>query len=143
MTHPLSALSLDRLKRAVELREQIAALENELAGILGGEVSIPAIPAVVPPRRGRPPGKQADVVAAAPFTAPVPVGKGRGGPGTRSAEARARMAAGQKARWAKFHAAKGKAQPETKDGGMSRAERGRLGAKARWAKVRKEKGMNG
>jgi hypothetical protein len=42
MTNPLS---LDQLKRAVQLRERIAALENELAGILGGEVPTPAPPA--------------------------------------------------------------------------------------------------
>jgi hypothetical protein len=36
------ALSLDQLKQAVQISEQIAALETELATILGGVASAPA-----------------------------------------------------------------------------------------------------
>jgi hypothetical protein len=110
MTNSLSALSLDQLKQAVQLRERIATLENELAGILGGEVSTSAAPtttAPVPRRRGRPPGKRADVVPAEPSTVHVPVRRGRGGHRNFTPESRAKMAAAQKARWAKIRAAKG------------------------------------
>ncbi len=92
-----------------------------------------------------------NVVPVAPSTASVHVRRGRGGPRNMSPAARARIAAAQKERWAKFHAAKGgakpagpaKATPSAKDGKMSRAERGRLGALARWAKVRRGKGVKG
>jgi hypothetical protein len=119
MTNPLSAVSLAQLNQAVALKEQIVALESQLADILGGPAEAPTTtsPAILPPRRGRLPGSK------------------------MSPEARARIAAAQKARWAKFHAERGEAKPKTKTGGMSRAERGRLGALARWAKIRKEKGM--
>jgi hypothetical protein len=72
MTHPLSALSLDRLKRAVGLREQIAALETELAAIFGEEVSVTAAPT--------------STAAAAP---PVAARKGRGSSRNMSPEGRA------------------------------------------------------
>jgi hypothetical protein len=107
MTNPLSSLSLDQLKQAVLLREQIAALENELAGILSGGVPTPApttISAVLPRRRGRPPGKPASVVPAGPSEEPVTV---HSGPRNFSAASRAKMAAAQKARWAKVRKAKG------------------------------------
>jgi hypothetical protein len=141
MTNSLSAVSLDQLKQAIQLREQIAALEIELTGILGGAVSTPVAPtgtSVVPPRRGRPPGKRAiSVVPAAPSTAPVAVRKGRGGPRKMSPEARARIAAAQKARWAKFHGSRGTVPKNAlpKKGGMSPAGRARIiaGQKARWA----------
>jgi hypothetical protein len=110
--------SLDQLKQAIALKEQIAALETQLADILGGTAETPTITTQLPPRRGRAPGSK------------------------MSAEARARIAAAQKARWAKYRESKGTASKSTppKKGGMSREERGRVAAKARWAKFRAEKG---
>ncbi len=108
-----NSLSLDQLKQAVHLKEQIAALEGELAGILGGAAPATTAAAMVPRRRGRPPGKRTVVgdtvtAQATPSTPLVAAREGRGGRRTMSPEARARIAAAQKARWAKFHAAKGK-----------------------------------
>ena len=111
--------SLSQLQQAVALKEQIAALETQLTGILSGAAATPAISTPLPRGRGRPPGK-----------------------GGMSAGGRARIAAAQKARWAKFHASSGAVQKSAwpKKGGMSRAERGRVAAKARWAKYRESQG---
>jgi hypothetical protein len=151
MMNSLSSLSLDQLKHAVHLREQLESLEIELKAIFGGAASAPAAPALLPRRRGRPPGKraanaEAGLVAPLP-TAPAAAGRGRGGSRRISPEARARIIAGTKARWARFYAAKAAAKPagaarssaSPKKGVMSRAERGRIGALARWAKFRKAK----
>jgi hypothetical protein len=152
MTNSLSTLSLAQLKHAVQLKEQLATLENELAALFGGAASTLITPAPAPRRRGRPPGKRAPAADAgappAPAEASVPSavgGAGRSGRRRISPEGRARIIAGAKARWARFHAAKGGFKPakatrspaSPKQGGMSRAERGRIGAAARWAKHRK------
>ncbi|MGB9602513.1 MAG: hypothetical protein ACP5MG_12880 [Verrucomicrobiia bacterium] len=73
-------ITLEQLKRAIEIKEQIARLEKELEEILKG-----VEPA---PKRGRPPGAT----------------EKRGRPKKRqlSPEARARIAAAQKARWEKL-----------------------------------------
>jgi hypothetical protein len=111
-----SNVSVAQLRQALEIREQIERLENQLAGILGGtSVSAPSRPA------GRPAGKRG-----------------------MSEEGRRRIIEAQKARWAIFHAqksgAKGKStapatQPKRK---MSAAARARIAAtaKARWAKAK-------
>ena len=75
-------LSASQLRKAADLQEQISSLESELTSILGGEAqsapaASPAKPAVVPAQK-------------------------RG----MSAEGKARIIAAQKARWAKFNAAK-------------------------------------
>ena len=70
--------SIDQLKRALEIAEQIQKLEAQLASILGRTTGF--------------------VKAGAPVkSAPKPATKRR----TISAEGRARIAAAQKARWAK------------------------------------------
>jgi hypothetical protein len=118
--------SLEQLKQAIALKEQIASLEQQIAAVLGGAVATPA-PA-----------------AASTVTAAPPVRRGRGGPRVMSPAARARIAAAQKARWAKFHAAQGaKPAPAAKKaGGISPEGRARIIAaqKARWAKYRKQQG---
>ena len=90
----LSNISVDQLKRAVAVREQIESLERELAAILG-----------------------------------EPGGNGRRGRRTMSASARAKIAAAQRARWAKQ---KGKRRT------MSAAARAKIAAaaRARWAKAK-------
>lgn len=103
----LNELTVSQLKRAVSLKERIAELESELAGILGGSSSASTSAA---PRKN-----------------------------TMSAEGRARIAAAARARWAKFHAAKG-AKPAKaaapKKRKMSAEGKARIvaAAKARWAK---------
>ena len=61
--------------------------------------------------------------------------------GGMSAAGRARIAAAQKARWAKFKAARPAAKSPTKRNKMSAVGRARIAAaqKARWAKVKAEK----
>ncbi len=78
----ISTPSIDRLKRAVEVAEQIEKLQSELASILGSQPAVAAAPAV----------KVAKVAAS------KPAGKGKR---TMSPEARERIAAAQRARWAK------------------------------------------
>ena len=143
----IASISLEQLKQAVQIREQIAVLETQRAAILGGTISTPDAPILVPRRRGRPPGKaMAQVEIYAEVVAPVQ--KRRGG-ANMSAEGRARIAAAQKARWAKVHAAKvGKAKVTGEVSGARKRRKmspeGRANvaaaAKARWAKNRKQKG---
>jgi hypothetical protein len=120
--------SIDQLKRAITISEQIHKLESELASILGASAKVSA------------PAKVA-AVAAKP-------GRRRRRRGL-SAEGRARIAAAQKARWAK---AKGAEAPATaaapkKRGrrkgkrNLSPEARARIVAavKRRWAKAKKGK----
>jgi hypothetical protein len=103
----LSHLSLDLLRRAVGIREQIEALESELAGIIGGSTT--------------------------------PSASRRGGRRTMSAEARARIAAAQRRRWAKQKAGNYSAAPARRGRRrMSPAARARIAAaaKARWARAK-------
>jgi hypothetical protein len=72
--------SSDTLKRAAEILEEIESLQAELVGLFGSTAA-----AVSPAkRRGRPPGKRRKM----------------------SQEARARIAAAAKARWARYRADK-------------------------------------
>lgn len=80
---PNTAPSLDQLKKALVIAEQIQKLEVELASVLGADSNIKASAPVVKTRGG---------------------GKKRR---TMSPEARARIVAAQKLRWAKIKAAKG------------------------------------
>ena len=78
--------SVDTLRRAGEILSEIEKLQAELVGLFGGSGA--AAVAAAPKRRGRPPGSG--------------VGKRR----KMSPEARARIAAAAKARWAKYRADK-------------------------------------
>jgi hypothetical protein len=116
--------SIDQLKRAITISEQIQKLESELASILGSsaKASAPATVAAVAGKRGR---------------------RKRG----LSAEGRARIAAAQKARWAKVKgdsgaapaAAAPKAGKRRKKRNLSPEARARIVAavKRRWAKAKK------
>lgn len=84
----------DTLQRASEIIRQIEALQSELAGLFGGTSKSTG------KRRGRPPGP-----GKASANQNRESGKRRG-PRTMSPEARAKIAAAQKARWAKFRAGK-------------------------------------
>lgn len=124
---PTSLPSVVLLHRAVAISEQIQKLETELRSLFGGEGGGGEIPS--------------------PFSTSKPGPKTRGGKkGKRvvSAASRAKMAAAQKARWAKKNG--GTVKPEVnpkpaakKKGGMSAEARARLGAimKARWAAAKK------
>jgi len=103
-------LSLSQLRRAVELKEQIEALEQELASLAGGVASS---------------------VAAAPSN-------GVTGRRRMSAAARAKIRASQIARWARIRGSKPSAAPKAtgvKKRKVSAAVKARLAeiARKRWA----------
>ena len=117
-------LSVQQLRQAADLKEKIAALETELAGLLGS----------------------APKSVAAPITTEAPKKK-RG----MSAAGKASISAAAKARWARVKAAKSAAkpvatpakvvvvaQPAKKKFVMSAAAKAKISAaaKARWAKVK-------
>ena len=110
LTHPIESL-----ERALHIRKQIAQLEKMLKDVMSPE-----------------PMSKAEIRAVA--------GSKRRGRRKMSAAAREKIAAAQRARWAKQ---KGTAAPASvvktkRKGGMSEAGRARIAAaqKARWAKVK-------
>jgi hypothetical protein len=114
--------SVDQLKRAIVVAEQIEKLQAELSVILGGQST--------------------------PIASPKTETAGRKGKRTMSIEAREKIAAAQRARWAKSKGQKtapavlGKSgKAAKKKGGMSAAGRAAIVAaqKARWAKVKAAK----
>jgi len=123
----IANLSVQQLRQAADLKEKIVALEKELSQLLGSSAKAVAAP----------------VVAKAP--------KKKGG---MSAAGKAKVAAAQKARWAKINAAKSAvkptatpakaavvAKPAKKKFTMSAAAKAKISAaaKARWAKVKAAK----
>ena len=113
MSNSLISLSVAQLKRAVAIKEHIEALELELTSVFGSA---------------------SDIVHYAAEPAPVAGAKRH----KRSAITRARMAAAQKARWARVKAADVGSDTPKKRRKLTAAGRRRLGAlaKARWAKAR-------
>ena len=109
-------LTIDQLKRAITIKEQIQKLEADLASVLGGSTPVRASSPVQAAAAAKRPGKR--VVSAA---------------------ARAKMAASQRARWAKKAGATPAKAPQKKKGGLSPEGRARLAAlmKARWAERKK------
>jgi len=108
MSSQIADLSIAQLHQAIALKERIAKLEKKLAAILG---------------------------TSAPASAPVE-GTGRRR-NKMSAAGRARIAAAQRARWAKVNADKPATAKKTKSKRtMSAATRAKMAvaAKARWAK---------
>ncbi|HXC37246.1 MAG TPA: hypothetical protein VNV43_15325 [Candidatus Acidoferrales bacterium] len=97
-----------QLKHAADIKEQIAALEDELQSIVRGGIGNGA-PSPSRTRRNR-----------------------------MSAAGRARIIAAQKARWAKFKKSNGRAVPRTKSRKFSAAARAKIAAaaRARWAKAK-------
>ena len=128
----ISTPSIDRLKRAVEVAEQIEKLQSELASILGDKQAVASAP----------------VAKVAKVAASKPAGKGKR---TMSPEARERIAAAQRARWAKSRgavvakpaASASAAAPKAKTGKrppLSPEAREKIAAAARrrWAAVKKK-----
>jgi hypothetical protein len=83
MPNALAELSVAQLKRAVEIKEQIDALQTELDELLSGSKRLGRPRGPGRPKLGRPPGR-----------------------GKMSAAARAAISAAQKARWAERRAQK-------------------------------------
>lgn len=116
----LHELSTVQLRQALQLREQIGALQLKLDAILGGKGTAGKV-SKAKGKLGRKPGKR-----------------------TMSPEARAKIAAAQHARWAKTKGspAKSAAKPAPapkKKGGLTDEGRAKLAAamKARWAAKKK------
>ena len=108
----ISNLTANQLRKAADLTEKIEKLQHDLAK-LGGEI-------------------------------PVPFFKAKRGPkkGGMSAAGRAKIAAAQKARWAKFHAKSEPAKTEKPaKRKMSAAGRAAIvkAQKLRWAKIKAKK----
>ena len=159
MTNPLSGLSLHQLKLALQLKEQIDALESQMAALLGGVPPVPSISTQTTRPVGRPPGKmgmspegRARIAAAqkarwAIFhqdqgTVPRQKLRGKAKPPI-STEGMARIIAAQKKRWARFHSQDGKdvkkpAPVKKRNVSPEARERMRMAVKARWARWRKE-----
>jgi hypothetical protein len=120
----IANLSAQQLRQAADLKEKIAVLETELNQLLGSSAKTVATP----------------VATKAP--------KKKGG---MSAAGKAKVAAAQKARWAKINAAKSApaakpvvpvvAKSAKKKFVMSAAAKAKISAaaKARWAKIHAEK----
>jgi hypothetical protein len=109
----LSNVSITQLQRAIAIKEQIEALENELGGVLGAP-------------------------SEAPTAGVAKIGRKK----FFSAATRRKMAAAQKARWAvKNGEAAESPAPIKKKRKMSAAGRAAIaaGARARWAKYWKAK----
>ena len=125
----ISTPSIDRLKRAVEVAEQIEKLQSELASILGNQTAVSASPV-------------ATVAKVAKVATSKPAAKGKR---TMSPEARERIAAAQRARWAKSRAgavAKPVAAPKAKSGKRTLSPEARekiaAAARRRWAAFKKK-----
>jgi hypothetical protein len=125
----IANLSAQQLRQAADLKEKIVALETELSQFLGSSAK-----AVTTPVAAKTPKKK----------------------GGMSAAGKAKVAAAQKARWAKINAAKSApaakpivpvtkvpvtAKPAKKKFVMSAAAKAKISAaaKARWAKVKAAK----
>ena len=117
-------LSLEKLKEAVSLREQIEALERRISSLFGGGQSSSSSTAAAPGQRRR------------RTRSPV------------TPETRAKLAAAAKARWARHAAEKAgssnsaPAKSRQRRGGLTAAGRKKLSEsmKARWAARRRASG---
>jgi hypothetical protein len=88
------SISIESLKEAIKIKEQIADLEAKLAKILNGEAPTPA-------RRGRKPAQAETPGAEAPAAKqPTRVKKARKAKRQMSEEGRNRISEAAKARWA-------------------------------------------
>jgi hypothetical protein len=151
--------TLTQLKQAVAIAEQIEKLQTELAGLVGGSVSVASAlksvssPVVKTGKRTMSPEARERIAAAqrarwakskgASAVVAKPAVKTASGKRFVSAEARAKMAAAQKARWARKNGASMRAaKPAKKKGGLSTEGRARIVAalKARHAAAKKAKG---
>ena len=135
MSHSILDIPIATLEKVIAIRKQIEALKADEQQILGGSAPVVTL---VAKRRGRPP-KVASVASPASAAAPVlEVKKKR----TFSAASKAKMAAAQKARWAKKNGtapAAVEAPVVKKKRTISPEGLARIAAaqKARWAKVKK------
>jgi hypothetical protein len=139
----ITDLSLDQLKRAVQIKEQIEKLQHELASTFGssGYSQKPATSpgmseATKAKLRAAAKARWDQVKAGKRSSAPVAKSITTTGRKPMSVAARARLSALMKAKWAAKN--KGGNKPAAKKKTMSAAAKARLSAmaKARWAKVK-------
>lgn len=109
----ISTLSVEQLKRAIAIREQIESLQNELNNLGSGRTVVAQ--AAAPGRRKMSAAARARIAAAARARwarvkgkkVATPAAKPAAKKSKMSPAARAKIAAAQKARWAKLKAQKG------------------------------------
>lgn len=106
MNNPLSSLTTAQLRRAADLKEEIEALNKELASIFGAPASVSA---KAPTKRKMSPTARAKISAAqtarwAIVKGAKPAAKAPAKKRTMSAAAKANLSALAKARWAKVKA---------------------------------------
>jgi hypothetical protein len=115
MTNTLSSLSVTQLQNVIRIKEQIEALEKQLAAVVGGSVSAPAPVVSAPAKpqkrfvsaatRAKMSAAHQARLAKSQGAAPAPAAK----PAKKtqmSSAGRAAIVAAQKERWAKINAAK-------------------------------------
>jgi hypothetical protein len=152
--YSLANISVQQLRRALAIREEIEKLQAELVQLSGAPA--PAATGTVLKRRGAISAAGRAKVAAAQRARWAKIKALKAGQaavvavkakrGVMSAAGRARIIAAQKARWAKFRAAK---KPAVAAGAPAKAKKGKLSAagrarivaaqKARWAEVKAAK----
>jgi hypothetical protein len=135
-------LTSQQLRKAAQIKDEIAALEKQLSSILGSGTSAASKPAPTKRRKMSAAGRARIAAGARAWWAK---GKKSAKPakkkGGMSAAGRARIAAAQKLRWAKIKAGKSSpkaGKPVKARRKMSTVARARISAlaKARWARVK-------
>ncbi len=110
MKTQLASLTTAQLRHAADLKDKIAALNQELAAIFGAPIKASA----KTPKKGKMSAAgRANIIAAqkarwAKVKSTKPAAKAAGKKRKMSPAARAKIAAAQRARWAKVRAAAGK-----------------------------------
>jgi len=112
-SNPLAKLSIQQLKRALKIKQEIKALEQELAQVIGAESSVP-IPVRTKKKRTMSAAAKAKIAAAQKARwaerkmAVVPQKPAAKAKRRLSSQGRARIMAATKARWARYNAEKKK-----------------------------------
>ena len=140
----LLSLSVEKLKRAIAIKEQIESLQDQLARLAGDGATAPT--KVGGPQKMSNAARARISAAMRARWARVRAGKARkgGGPLKMSAAAKAKISAAMRARWARIKAAKPAAKnTRPQKSYVSPAVRARIsaGMRARWARIRAAKGQ--
>ena len=139
----LLSLSVEKLKRAIAIKEQIESLQDQLARLAGDGATAPT--KVGGPQKMSNAARARISAAMRARWARVRAGKARkgGGPLKMSAAAKAKISAAMKARWARIKAGKPSATKNARPqkSNVSPAIRAKIsaGMRARWARIRAAK----
>ena len=136
-------LSVEKLQKAIAIKQQIDSLQKQLAN-LGGEVPTPAAKSAGPQIMSNAARAKISAAMRARWVRIRAAKAGKsGGPQKMSPAAKAKISAAMKARWAKIKAAKpaGAKAAAPKKSNVSAAIRAKIsaGMRARWARIRAAK----